>query len=248
MSSHDIRNEPSPTQRLFATLLKKLRGQEYNLDPAIPVSALLSLGLRRMTALVRGTIRLLVFRNTSGRVFIAADVELRNIKSIQFGRWVTLDRNVFIDGLSRDGVRIGDGVTIGRASILRCTGVLSNIGEGIEIGANSGLDAFCFVGGAGGVKIGRNVIMGQHVSFHAESHNFNDTELAIRHQGTTRIGIVIEDDCWIGANVTFLDGTHVGRGCVIGAGAVVRGTIPDYSIAVGIPARVVRSRKDAIRE
>jgi acetyltransferase-like isoleucine patch superfamily enzyme len=53
---------------------------------------------------------------------------------------------------------------------------------------------------------------------------------------------VVEDDCWIGSNVTFLDGVHVGRGCVIGAGAVVNGTIPDNSIAVGVPAKVVGTR------
>jgi acetyltransferase-like isoleucine patch superfamily enzyme len=61
-------------------------------------------------------------------------------------------------------------------------------------------------------------------------------------QGVNSKGIVVEDDCWVGANTTFLDGAHVGHGCVIGAGSVVRGEIPPYSIVVGAPARVIRSR------
>jgi acetyltransferase-like isoleucine patch superfamily enzyme len=56
---------------------------------------------------------------------------------------------------------------------------------------------------------------------------------------------VIEDDCWVGANTTFLDGAHVGRGCVIAAGSLVRGEIPPYSVLVGSPARVLKSRLPA---
>ena len=56
------------------------------------------------------------------------------------------------------------------------------------------------------------------------------------------MGILVEDDCWVGANVVFLDGAHVGRGSVVAAGAVVRGKIPAYSVVAGVPARVLRSR------
>ena len=162
---------------------------------------------------------------------------------ISFGKGVTLGKGTIIDGLSLDGVKIGDGVSIGPYSIVRATGVLSDIGKGVEIGANSGFDAYTFIGASGGVKIGQNVIAGQHVSFHSENHKYANPDVPIRFQGTTRQGIVIEDDCWIGANVTILDGAHVARGVVIGAGAVVRGHIPPYSVAVGVPARVIASRK-----
>lgn len=111
------------------------------------------------------------------------------------------------------------------------------------IGDNTGIGSHSFIGGAGGVQIGSDVIMGQWVSFHPENHNHEDLVKPIRLQGVNRKGIFIEDDCWIGAKVTFLDGAHVGRGCVIAAGAVVRGHIPPYSIAGGVPARVIRSRK-----
>ncbi|MCX7595635.1 MAG: acyltransferase, partial [Fischerella sp.] len=61
-------------------------------------------------------------------------------------------------------------------------------------------------------------------------------------QGVTCKGIIIEDDCWLGHGVTVLDGVTIGKGSVIGAGAVVTKDIPPYSVAVGIPAKVVKSR------
>jgi acetyltransferase-like isoleucine patch superfamily enzyme len=84
--------------------------------------------------------------------------------------------------------------------------------------------------------------MGQRIGFHSENHNFDRVDIPIREQGVSRQGIRIEDDCWIGANVTFLDGAYVGCGCVIAAGSIVRGTIPPHSVAAGMPAKVIRSR------
>jgi acetyltransferase-like isoleucine patch superfamily enzyme len=110
------------------------------------------------------------------------------------------------------------------------------------MGNGSSVDAYSYIGAAGPITIGENVIMGQHISFHAENHNYNRVDIPIKHQGTRRQGIVIEDDCWVGANTTFLDGAHVGRGCVIAAGSLVRSELPPYSIVVGAPARVLKSR------
>jgi acetyltransferase-like isoleucine patch superfamily enzyme len=161
---------------------------------------------------------------------------------IRFGRGVTIERGVILDGLSRRGVEIGDDVMIGAYSIVRAS-MLSNLGEGLSIGKKSSLDAYSFIGAGGGVFIGDCVIMGQHVSFHAENHQYDRLDLPIREQGTRQQGIVIEGDCWIGSNAVFLDGAHVGRGCVIAAGAVVRGKIPAYSVVAGVPGRVIKSRR-----
>lgn len=224
------------------SLASKVRGGPYHIDPRLPLSALLGYAVRRLCWMFRGTLKTLLFCSRWRVVFMARDVELRNAKLISFGKFVCLDRGTFIDGLASEGIKLGDYVSIGRNSIIKATGVLSSVGIGVRIGDRSSMDAFCFVGAAGGVEIGSDVIMGQHVSFHAEEHVIDRVDLPIKSQGTTRRGITIEDGCWIGANVTFLDGSRVGRGCVIGAGSVVRGAIPDYSIAVGVPARVVRSR------
>jgi acetyltransferase-like isoleucine patch superfamily enzyme len=60
-----------------------------------------------------------------------------------------------------------------------------------------------------------------------------------------RFGITIGDDCWIGNRATILDGVRIGRGCVIGAAAVVTRDLPEFSVAVGVPARIVRDRRAA---
>jgi len=148
-----------------------------------------------------------------------------------------------VDGLSRQGVEIGDDVVIGPYSVIRAS-MLTRLGEGVRIGKRSAMDAYSYIGAGGGVFIGDCVIMGQHVSFHAENHQYDRLDVPIREQGITRKGIVIEDDCWVGSNVTFLDGVRVGRGCVIAAGTIVRGEIPAYSVVAGVPGRVIKTRKE----
>jgi len=223
---------------------QRFKGPEYRLDPKLPLSALVGLALRRSWALGRCLGTGVVFSlNPRDLIFVGKGVALRNRRFIHFGRGVTLGNYVTIDGLSVQGVTLGDKVNIGPYSIIEATGILSNLGVGCTVGENSAMGAFSFVGAAGGVWIGRNVIMGQRVSFHAENHVFTDLDRPIREQGITRQGIHIEDDCWIGANVTFLDGAYVEHGCVIAAGAVVRGRIPAYAVAGGVPAKVLKSRR-----
>ena len=225
-------------------LVKFFKGSKYHLDPKLPLSALFGLFFQRGMGVIRCILRGVALR-PSKWCFVGAGVELRNRRYIHFGMGVTLGKYVTIDGLSRDGVVIADGVNIGPYTVIEASGIITNLGKGIQIGEFSGIGAFSFIGGAGGVTIGKNVIMGQWVGFHPENHVFDRTDIPIRLQGVTRHGIVIEDDCWIGAKATFLDGVHVGTGCVIAAGAVVRGDIPSYSIAAGVPAKVIKSRKVA---
>lgn len=228
---------------LLQFIARHFKGEEYELDQGLPVSALLGLAVRRGISLARCMLRGIAL-NPHKLVFVSSCVELRNRKFISFGKGVTLGKNVTIDGLSREGVVIGDGVNIGPYTIIEASGTITNLGKGIRIGQYSGVGGFSFIGGAGGVVIGKNVIMGQWVSFHPENHNYGSLDLPIRLQGVSRKGIIVGDDCWIGAKVTFLDGALVGEGCVIAAGAVVRGEIPPYSIAAGVPAKVIKSRKE----
>ncbi|MFA6204145.1 MAG: acyltransferase [Gallionella sp.] len=234
-------------RKLFIDFLNRVaalfKGEGYRIDPNLPVSALFEYLLSKVFALLRCLMRGVVISvNPRKLVFLGPAVELKNRRMIHFGRGVTLGRSVMIDGLSIEGIVIGDGSSIGPYGMIRATGVLSSVGVGFKLGSNSSMDAFAFVGASGGVVVGSNVIMGQKVSFHSENHLYDRLDVPIRHQGTTRQGIVVEDDCWIGSNVTFLDGAHVASGCVIGAGSVVRGYIPANSIAVGVPARVIKSR------
>jgi acetyltransferase-like isoleucine patch superfamily enzyme len=54
--------------------------------------------------------------------------------------------------------------------------------------------------------------------------------------------VVIEDDVWLGAGAIVLDGVRIGKGCIVGAGAVVTKDLPDYAIAIGVPAKVTKMR------
>jgi acetyltransferase-like isoleucine patch superfamily enzyme len=222
-------------------LVSRIKGRPFRLDRSIPLSLLLGLLIRRAIWLTRGVLKTLVLQRRVAIVFMAKGVNLRGASLIRFGKGVTLERGVILDGLMRRGIVLGDHAKIGAYSVL-AGAPISNLGEGISMGANSAVDAYSFIGSSGFVSIGQNVIMGQHVGFHPENHEFDRIDIPIREQGTTRQGITIEDDVWVGSNAIFLDGAHVGRGSVIGAGSVVRGSIPPYSIAVGVPAKVVRSR------
>ena len=87
-----------------------------------------------------------------------------------------------------------------------------------------------------GVGIGRNVYIADH------DHHYSGTSQPIRRQGVTNVRpVIIDDGAWLGHNVVVTAGVRVGRGAVVGAGAVVTGDVPDYSLAVGVPARVVKS-------
>ena len=112
----------------------------------------------------------------------------------------------------------------------------------IDIGSGSTINPFCVLLGYGGITIGNNVRIAAHCSIVAFSHNFDNVEQPIAHQGNNWRGIVIEDDVWIGTGVRVLDGVRIGKGAVVGAGSVVNRPIPAYAIAVGAPARVVRQR------
>jgi acetyltransferase-like isoleucine patch superfamily enzyme len=234
-----------PIYKFVEAAIARLKGKPYSLDRAIPLGVLLGMLVRRLIWLLRGFFRALVLQRRFVFVFMADGVNLRGASLIRFGRGVTLERGVTIDGLMRHGIVLGDNVRLGPYSTMMGPPPFA-LGYGIKIGANSALHAYSFIGGGGPLVIGEHVIMGQHVSFHPENHRFDQSDIPIKDQGVERKGITIEDDVWVGSNVTFLDGAYVGRGSVIGAGSIVRGEIPAHSIAVGAPARVVRSRAQSV--
>ena len=165
-------------------------------------------------------------------LFVGEKVKIRNKNRIEIGNGVTLEDNVLLDGLSKDGLSIGNNVKIGSYTVISCSGSLKQLGKGFKIERIVVLGILAF-GAAGGIEIGNNVIMGQNVRFHSENHNFSRIDIPIREQGVTNKGINIGDDCWIGSGVVFLDGVQVGSGCVIGANTLVNKSIPPYSVAVG---------------
>ena len=108
------------------------------------------------------------------------------------------------------------------------------------MGNNSAIGDYTHFGASGGIFIGDDVIMGSYISFHSENHNFNDTTKLIREQGVTSKGIILGSNIWVGAKVTFLDGSKVGNNCVVAAGAVVNNIFPDNVVIGGVPAKILK--------
>lgn len=155
---------------------------------------------------------------------------------------VTILDNGYLHCLSTRGVKLGNQTSIDRNLWLSCGVVPGNEGY-FEIGDDSYIGPNAVMGAGGPIVIGSHVQMGPNVTITAENHVFANALQRIDEQGVSHLGIVIEDDCWIGGRVSILDGVRIGRGSVIGAGAVVTQNIPPYSIAIGVPAKVIRQRE-----
>lgn len=113
----------------------------------------------------------------------------------------------------------------------------------LRIGKNCTINSFCFIDAdIGNVEIGDNVLIGPHVGIHGSNYNYTSREKLIIDQDMVSKGIRIGDDVWIGSHSTILDGVTIGQGAVIGAGSVVTRDIPPYSIALGVPARLIKNR------
>ena len=116
-----------------------------------------------------------------------------------------------------------------------------SLGDYSGIGINASL--------TGSVVIGKNVMMGPNCTMYSRNHAFDRIDIPMIKQGyKPEKEIVIEDDVWIGGHVIILPGVHVGKGVIIGAGAVVTKNIPDYAIVGGNPAKIIKYRNGVNNE
>jgi acetyltransferase-like isoleucine patch superfamily enzyme len=104
---------------------------------------------------------------------------------------------------------------------------------------------FAIIYGHGGVEIGDNTLVSMHCRILSSNHTIPPIGTLIRTQPDVPMPTRIGRDVWLGAGATVLGGVTIGDGCVVGAGAVITSDLPPFSIAVGVPARVVRMRKSA---
>jgi acetyltransferase-like isoleucine patch superfamily enzyme len=107
----------------------------------------------------------------------------------------------------------------------------------LVIGDHSVINAGCVLYTGHGIRIGNHVAIAANTTLAPVNHAFADRSRLIAEQGflPSKGGIVIEDDVWIGANCVLLDGARLRRGCVIGAGSLVRGEVEAYSVQAGNP-------------
>jgi maltose O-acetyltransferase len=115
-------------------------------------------------------------------------------------------------------------------------------GENIEMGESVGFNYGCYVNGYGGLVIGDGTIFGPHTMIHTANHRM-DPDRPIPEQGWEESPVHIGAQCWIGMGVCILPGVSIGEGCVVGAGSVVTDDLEPYTVAVGNPAKAVKSRR-----
>jgi acetyltransferase-like isoleucine patch superfamily enzyme len=184
------------------------------------------LGLYRAAQRLRAQ----AFSRLAGRSFAA------------FGRGSVVEPPVRVAGERR--IAVGAGVYVGSGSWL-----LALPGEGValEIGDGTSISGTLVVSAAQSVRIGRSVLMARNVYLSDHGHAFEERGVPVLAQGISEPRPVeIGDGAWLGENVVVCPGVRIGRGAVVGANAVVLDDVPDYTVAVGVPARVVRSFADEV--
>ena len=175
------------------------------------------------------------FGGVGAGLIIEPHVHLAGARHMYLGDFVRLLRGSVIYAWEGQ-VRLGFGVVICHYAIL------NTVGGTIAIGDRTSVGDFSNLYGQGGLTIGNDVQISSGCRMIPKTNIFADRHQLISQQRWSTRGITIEDDVWIGVNCVILDGVTIGRGAVIGAGAVVTADIPPYSIAVGVPARVKGTR------
>lgn len=175
-------------------------------------------------------------------VTVGRNLTLRHPGRIRIGNQVVISDNCLIDGKGSKStsIEIGDRVFIGQNSILSVHDGFIRLGNNVNIGAN------CAIQSSGPVVIEDNVIMAAYCHIVASSRKAERVDIPIIAQGTTGQGITVGEGTWLGSGVIVVDGVHIGKHCILGAGSVVIEDVPDYSIAVGVPARVVKKRSESV--
>ncbi|WP_275260990.1 acyltransferase [Nitrosococcus halophilus] len=177
-----------------------------------------------------------LFKNVGNGLILGRNVTIRHPHKITLGNNVTVDDNSVLEGRG-EGVVLEDSVVINRNSML-----LAKTGP-IYLGSRTTIGCNCVLASLGGIELGESVLVAGGCYMSGGDYHMGDTSRVIMDQGAYSKGpIRIGDNVWIGTGAILLDGVTVGTGAVIGAGAVVTRDIPENVIAVGVPARVIRSR------
>lgn len=228
------------TEKLFSFAGRK----NLTLDSHLKSSEIASIVLTKGFAACRGKLLSIPFGSQKGLIFIGKRSRIIGRSRIFTGRNLNVEDNVIINALAKDGVHLGNNVSIRSGTIIECAGVYRDLGERLVVGNNVGFAQNCFVAVRGPVEIGDNTIFGPSAKIFAENHNFRDPHLPIVAQGETRKGVKIASGCWIGSSAIITDGVVLGSGCVVAAGSIVTKSFPAGSVLAGCPAKLIGNRND----
>lgn len=223
-----------------------LKSQSTSLPHYILEQALMGL-VSGIPSLVGVGLRGILYKailKSEGLPLIEHHVRLLSPANIRLGKNVYIDSSVYLNALP-GGITIGAGTNLMHGTIFHVFNYRGLPQAGITVGKNCFFGEYTCIRGQGGVHIGDGVYTGTQVQIAAVNHVYSDPNKYIKDQGITAEGITIEDDVWLASNVVVVDGVTIGKGSVVGAGAVVNKNLPPYSVAVGVPARVVKDRREA---
>ena len=169
-----------------------------------------------------------LFRRAGSGVVWGRNISLRHPGRIFIGNRVAIDDGCLLDarGAGDEGISIGDDVLIARDTIIQAKASPISIGDHCTIASQ------CQLSAAGEIRLGRSVMVGGQCYIGGGRYRTGGRDVPMQDQELYSRGpVVIEDDVWIGAGVTILDGVRIGTGSVIGAGALVREDVPPLSVA-----------------
>ena len=231
-----VRSDASPMRKYLALVIG--RGSWLSLLKYEAVILLCSTTPGALGLALRKVLYPRLLGKCGRNVVFGSNVVLRHPKKIIIGDNVVVDDNCLLDakGDSNAGITIGSGVFIGRNTILHCKNGDIVIGDDVNIGFN------CDIASSHKVEIGRKVLIAAYSYIVGGGHDFSKSDTSVMDQQRTAKGISIGAEVWIGAGVIIQDGCTIGEGTIVGAGAVVTETLPAKVVAVGLPARVLRSR------
>ena len=184
-------------------------------------------------SLLRKTCYPLLLGSCGANVMFGQNVVLRHPHKIHIGSNVVIDDNCLLDakGEGNRGITIGDGVFVGRNTILSCKNGDIELADGANIGFN------CEIFSASRVTIGAQRADGGLRYVVGGDHDFSDPTMPVLEQSRRSAGVTIGAGAWLGAGAKILDGVTIGDRAIIGAGAVVNRDVAAQAIAVGVPAR-----------
>lgn len=180
-----------------------------------------------------------LFRQTGPGLILGRGLALRHPGHITLGSKVAIDDHVLLDasGAGAEGIIVGDEVIISRNCVIQGKTGPVRIDSRSDIGCNT------VISSASGVHIEQCALIAANCYLGGAQYVAERLDMPIMDQGAySRKALVVGEGTWLGAAAVVLDGVSIGQGCIVAAGAVVVKDLPPYSVAAGVPAKILRMR------
>ncbi len=180
-----------------------------------------------------------LFGSVGRGVVFGQNLVIRHPHKIKIGNNVMIDDNCVLDAKGSPGQDfvIGDNVIVSRGCILSAKKGTLSIGDNTNFGSD------CLVYAVKETSIGRDTLFAAQCYVGGSMYHIDRTDIPPIQQGSYANGVTIGDGCWLGAGVKVIDGVTIGDGVILGTGAVANKNIEAFTVAVGVPAKVIKQRK-----